>query len=102
MGWGAPGHLLVALLLAPSRRGARRRRGAIASAFAAVLVVVVACWPMTSVWAGTCGDGNVDTGEDCDPGPDVPGDCCSATCQFDPTGTPCEADGNLCTTDQCD
>lgn len=49
-----------------------------------------------------CGDGNLDGGEDCDPGADVPGDCCSAACQFQAPGTPCNEDGDLCSVDQCD
>jgi cysteine-rich repeat protein len=36
-----------------------------------------------------CGDGNIDPGEQCDPGADVPGDCCSADCQREPDGTTC-------------
>ena len=36
-----------------------------------------------------CGDGGIDPGEQCDPGPDVAGDCCSASCQFEPNGTTC-------------
>jgi cysteine-rich repeat protein len=36
-----------------------------------------------------CGDGGLDPGEQCDPGPDVAGDCCSASCQFEPNGSTC-------------
>ncbi|MFT5039842.1 MAG: cysteine-rich repeat protein, partial [Hyphomicrobiaceae bacterium] len=37
-----------------------------------------------------CGDGVVETGvEDCDPGADVPGDCCSAACLFEAVTTSC-------------
>ncbi len=44
-----------------------------------------------------CGDGTVDTnlGEQCDPGADIAGDCCTATCTFE-SGTPCD-DGSICT-----
>jgi len=28
----------------------------------------------------SCGDGVLDSGEECDPGPDVAGDCCTSTC----------------------
>jgi cysteine-rich repeat protein len=45
--------------------------------------------PITLVVATQCGDGNIDPGEQCDPGPDVPGDCCSADCQHEPDGTSC-------------
>ena len=42
-----------------------------------------------------CGDGILDPAEDCDDGNQVTGDCCSATCLFDTSGTSC-ADNNLC------
>src|SRR5262249_24367856 len=41
-----------------------------------------------------CGNGVVDTGEQCDEGPDG-GPCCTKTCDFRPEGTSC-SDGNLC------
>jgi hypothetical protein len=41
--------------------------------------------------ASTCGDGDIDAGEQCDPGPDVTGDCCRADCQYEPDGTVCGA-----------
>jgi uncharacterized delta-60 repeat protein len=44
-----------------------------------------------------CGNGIVTTGEDCDGG-----DCCTAACAFAASGTPCTADTNGCTDDQCD
>ncbi|KNC54224.1 uncharacterized protein AMSG_10016 [Thecamonas trahens ATCC 50062] len=37
----------------------------------------------------TCGDGVVEPGEQCDDGNTVNGDCCSATCQFESSSTPC-------------
>jgi cysteine-rich repeat protein len=43
-----------------------------------------------------CGNGTVETGEDCDDGGTVAGDCCSATCAFEPLASPC-TDGNACT-----
>ncbi|MBI4515963.1 MAG: DUF4215 domain-containing protein [Deltaproteobacteria bacterium] len=49
-----------------------------------------------------CGNGVVEAGEQCDDGNTTPGDCCSATCQFEPLSTTCEADGDLCTVDHCD
>jgi len=57
-----------------------------------------------SAATGTCGDGVVDPGEQCDDGTvnGQPGDCCSATCTFQPLGTACADDGSLCTFDQCD
>jgi hypothetical protein len=36
-----------------------------------------------------CGDGVVEDGEDCDPGADVPGDCCTADCKFETPETAC-------------
>ncbi|MFQ5494719.1 MAG: hypothetical protein ACE5EX_05000, partial [Phycisphaerae bacterium] len=51
-----------------------------------------------------CGNGIVDGVEDCDPGPDVPGDCCSFTCTFLTAGTACTGNGvGSCTNaDTCD
>ncbi|MFM8409674.1 MAG: M12 family metallo-peptidase, partial [Alphaproteobacteria bacterium] len=49
-----------------------------------------------------CGNGILDPGEDCDDGNTVDGDCCSATCTFEPVGSPCD-DGEQCTSgDACD
>jgi cysteine-rich repeat protein len=53
---------------------------------------------------GNCGDGARAPGEQCDDGPKngTAGDCCSATCQFEPAGTTCD-DGNACTVGEtCD
>ncbi len=49
-----------------------------------------------------CGNGMLDAGEDCDPGSDVAGDCCSAACLFETSGTACADDGLSCTADTCD
>jgi len=54
------------------------------------------------VSTGSCGDGALDVGEACDDGNATGGDCCSAVCQFESAGSPCPADGNLCTDDVCD
>jgi uncharacterized delta-60 repeat protein len=43
-----------------------------------------------------CGNGIVTSGEDCDGG-----DCCTPACAFAASGTPCTADTNACTDDQC-
>jgi cysteine-rich repeat protein len=43
-----------------------------------------------------CGDGIVDAGEQCDDGNTLNGDCCSATCQLEPSGTLCRASVNAC------
>lgn len=51
---------------------------------------------------GDCGDGVLDSGEQCDDGNNVSGDCCSSTCEFESAGSPC-SDWNTCTVnDQCD
>jgi uncharacterized delta-60 repeat protein len=46
---------------------------------------------------GDCGNGTVDTGEDCDDGNVLDGDCCSSACAQAPDGAPC-ADSDACTT----
>jgi len=49
-----------------------------------------------------CGNGVVQTGEQCDDGNTTDGDCCSATCQYETKESPCPADANPCTEDVCD
>jgi cysteine-rich repeat protein len=46
--------------------------------------------------AGTCGDTILDPGEQCDDGNTNPGDCCSATCQFESAATVCRAAADVC------
>jgi cysteine-rich repeat protein len=58
------------------------------SGFAIDDVRVVGC-------VGPCGDGNLDSGEECDDGNRRDGDCCSAACRFDAVGASC-ADADLC------
>ncbi|MEO8604726.1 MAG: hypothetical protein ABI629_19310 [bacterium] len=48
-----------------------------------------------------CGNGSLDSGEACDDGNVVAGDCCSPTCEFEAAGSDCPSDGNGCTTDIC-
>src|SRR5262245_18165652 len=43
-----------------------------------------------------CGDGVIEPGEQCDDGNTDNGDCCSATCQFEPAGTTCRPAAGLC------
>src|SRR5262245_684207 len=51
----------------------------------------------------TCGNGIVEPGESCDPGPPPFGDgCCSTTCALRPEFARCEDDGLACTADRCD
>ncbi len=49
----------------------------------------------------TCGDGNVQSGEQCDDGNVAGGDCCSASCQYETAGSVCADDGLVCSTDLC-
>jgi cysteine-rich repeat protein len=49
-----------------------------------------------------CGNGQVELGEQCDDGNTDDGDCCSATCQFEASGSTCAEDGDACTDDVCD
>ncbi len=45
---------------------------------------------------GICGDYIIALAEKCDNGPDVPGDCCDPTCQFEPTSYSCRASAGVC------
>ena len=49
-----------------------------------------------------CGNGVIDSGEQCDDGNGASGDCCSSTCQYEANGDPCTDDGFGCTSDLCD
>ena len=49
-----------------------------------------------------CGDGDAEGQEQCDDGNNIDGDCCSASCTFEPSGTSCADDGEVCTSDTCD
>ncbi len=51
---------------------------------------------------GLCGNGAMNSGEDCDDGDVLDQDCCSPTCQFDPPSYGCYGDGTVCTADRCD
>ena len=48
------------------------------------------------VGPGLCGNGVLDPGEGCDDGNEQGGDCCSAVCQFESSGSSCDLDA--CTT----
>lgn len=50
---------------------------------------------------GVCGNGVVETNEECDDGNLDAGDCCSALCEYEAAGSACTDDGNACTDDQC-
>lgn len=49
-----------------------------------------------------CGNGIVESGEDCDGGNSASGDCCSSTCHYESAGSVCSDEGNVCTDDECD
>lgn len=46
--------------------------------------------------APACGNGQVQGGEQCDDGNTANGDCCSSTCQFEPSTTVCRATAGGC------
>jgi cysteine-rich repeat protein len=55
-----------------------------------------------TVFYSLCGDSQVGLSEDCDDGNTLNGDCCSSTCQFEGSGSPCP-DNDLCNGDEtCD
>ena len=57
------------------------------------------CVAVTSLTCGTgsvCGNGTVESGEQCDDGGTGAGDCCSPTCQFEPAATECRASSGMC------
>jgi len=48
-----------------------------------------------------CGNGVLRTGEACDDGNYVNGDCCSVYCTYEAAGSTCNSDGSVCTDDVC-
>ncbi len=50
----------------------------------------------------TCGNGVVDTNEQCDDGNQVDGDCCSRGCTNEAADSECPDEGLPCTFDKCD
>jgi hypothetical protein len=48
-----------------------------------------------------CGDSIVEGEEQCDPGADVDGDCCTSSCQFSELGASCAGDEESCTIELC-
>jgi cysteine-rich repeat protein len=58
--------------------------------------------PLSFPGAPACGDGVVESPEQCDDNNTLDGDCCSSTCQWESAASSCD-DGNACTpTDTCD
>lgn len=56
-----------------------------------------------SIQTGSCGDGLLDIGEQCDDSGNLDGDCCSATCGFEAVASTCGGSGTECTLqDTCD
>ena len=52
---------------------------------------------------GVCGNGDLEGDEECDDGNLVNGDCCDATCHFEPAGNVCDdGDDDPCTNGTCD
>ena len=50
-----------------------------------------------------CGDGIVETGESCDDANTTDGDCCSSSCEIEPTGTVCGPAADICDIEEvCD
>lgn len=62
---------------------------------AAMLLAIVVAAPAHAL---LCGDGVLDLLllEECDDGNNLPGDCCSPLCQFEPQGTVCRASSGTC------
>src|SRR5262249_7228850 len=55
-----------------------------------------------TVTFSVCGNGVLETGEQCDDGNSVAGDCCSPTCQYEPANTSCGSPGSdVCAADLC-
>jgi len=50
----------------------------------------------TTCGSAVCGNGVVEAGEQCDDGGTQPGDCCSATCQFEAATTQCRPSAGSC------
>ena len=55
-----------------------------------------------SIRPASCGNLDIESGEDCDDGNTLDGDCCSGSCLFEPFGSDCD-DGDACgEMDTCD
>jgi cysteine-rich repeat protein len=52
--------------------------------------------PPECLVTSVCGNSIVELGEQCDEGDTLPGDCCSAACQFESAATECRASAGVC------
>ena len=80
-------------------RSARPRRtaalGAALFGLTAALAVLLLADVRTAS-AQVCGDGVLDPGEACDDGNTIDGDCCSSTCQIEPSSVVCRPSAGAC------
>jgi cysteine-rich repeat protein len=51
---------------------------------------------VTVTLTSLCGNGTLDPGEQCDDGNNTNGDCCSSSCQFEPSTTVCRSSAGVC------
>ncbi len=72
-----------------------------ATASATALTLTDTNAQVNTVCGNACGDGVLESGEQCDDGNNRDGDCCSAACRFESFGSSCADDGNPCTNEQC-
>jgi cysteine-rich repeat protein len=55
-----------------------------------------------SIKPATCGNAIIENGEDCDDGNVIGGDCCTASCLFEPVGSDCDDRDACSANDTCD
>ena len=79
----------------------QRVTGPLVATSVLALCLTIHSLPAGAQGTGACGNSIPEAGEQCDDGNTADGDCCSATCQFETSGSPCADDGNPCTTDTC-
>jgi cysteine-rich repeat protein len=68
------------------------RRSILTPSLVPILLLALGAGPARAA----CGDGALDLGEACDPGPDVPDDCCTASCSLELAGTTCRPEVGFC------
>jgi cysteine-rich repeat protein len=67
----------------------RSRIGRLGNGCAVVFALLVGAQLAIGTASASCGDGNLEAGEECDDGNLANGDCCSPTCQNDPFEASC-------------